>query len=373
MSELADELTNEASNGGISSAEIPFSNGAVETGNQDKSPPEKLSLRDQINKSVEAVRKEEATRVRDTATGKFAKVEASAVEKPAAAEIPKTEQNAQPTESKPVGPPSGWSKEAQALWDQLPPAVKADAVRREAEVAKGFDEYRGKTAQLVEISQAFEPLKPILQQNGIQTEAQAVKRLLEWEGNFRNPETRIQSFQNLARQYGIDIHSLVQNSSPQPSSAQEIPEPLRPVIDQFGNIVQDVNSIKAELQRSRDENISRELSAFAKDKPHFDKVRVMMGQLMQAGLANDLEGAYQKATTLHPEVSATIEAEKAAKAAAELAKTNSEKVARARAASISPSQRAPIGAVNGGAKPKASSVRASLLSSIGELREGQRA
>ncbi|HEY6020168.1 MAG TPA: hypothetical protein VIY48_09785, partial [Candidatus Paceibacterota bacterium] len=156
MSELADALTDEAS-GIVSSAEIPSESAAspAQSGGDTGSPPEKpLSLREQINKSVEAVRKEEATRARDVQTGKFAKVEdkPASAEKPAAAEI-QTEQNAQPEASKPAGPPSGWSKEAQALWETLPPAVKADAVRREAEVAKGFDEYRGKTAQLSEISQ----------------------------------------------------------------------------------------------------------------------------------------------------------------------------------------------------------------------------
>lgn len=385
MSELADELTNEASHGGISSAEINSSNETLDSGNQDHSSTEKLTLRDQINKSVESVRKEEATRARDSATGKFAKIEAGAPEKAAAAEIPKTEQNAQPTESKPVGPPSGWSKEAQALWDQLPPAVKADAVRREAEVAKGFDEYRGKTAQLVEISQVLEPLKPILQQNGIQTEAQAVKRLLEWEGSFRNPATRVQSFHNLARQYGIDIHSLVQNSSPQPSSAQEIPEPLRPVIDQFGNIVQDVNSVKQELQKLRSDRVENELSAFSKDNPYFERVRSHMGRLMSPvtdsngniiipAAAATLEEAYQQAIWGNPEIRKEMLAAEEAKRQAELTKTNAEKVARARAASISPSPRSPNGApVNGQVKSKANSVRASLLSSIGELREGQRA
>ena len=384
MSELADALTNEAANGGVAPAEIPADQpSGGENSPQPSSPEKPLSLREQINKSVEAVRKEEATRARDVQTGKFTKVEASAAEtanaeKPAAAGIPKPEQNAQPEASKPAGPPSGWSKEAQALWDQLPPAVKADAVRREAEVAKGFEEYRGKTAQLQEITQALDPIRPILQQNGIQSDAAAVKQLLQWEGSFRNPATRVQAFHDLARTYGVDLNSLVQNPTQAPSSVQDIPEPLRPVIDQFGNIVQEVNGLKQEFQRSREERISSELTAFA-SKPehaHFDKVRVLMGQLMSSGIVTpgDLEGAYQKATALHPEVSAAIEAEKVAKAAAELAKTNAEKAQRARQAAISPGQRSPNGAVTSGTTPaKRSSVKESVLASIAELREGQRA
>jgi DNA repair exonuclease SbcCD ATPase subunit len=387
MSELADALMQDAPTTDAA-VEIPHDSGhqdepsgAERPGKTTSAPEKPLSLRDQINKSVEAVRTEEAKRVRDAATGKFTtKTEASAAEKPAAAEIPTTEQNASAAASKPAGPPSGWSKEAQALWETLPPSVKADAVRREAEVAKGFEEYRGKTAQLQEISQALDPIRPVLQQNGITSDAHAVKTLLNWEAGFRNPQTRMQAFHQLAQQYGVDLRSLVQ-SQPSPSTAQDIPEPLRPVIDQFGNSVQevrkDVNAVQQELQTLRSERIETELRSFAKDKPHFDKVRVLMGQLMSSGAvpAGDLDTAYQKATLIHPEVSAAIEAERVAKTQAELAKTNAEKAARARQAAVSPAPRSPTGAANGAAAQKSqkASVRDSILSSVAELREGQRA
>lgn len=382
MSELADALSNEAVNGGIAPAEIPaeggggvstpVENGAVPADKSDKP----LSVREQLTKSIETIRTEEAKRVRDVATGKFAKTETPAsAGKPAAAEIPRTEQNAQPVESNPAGPPSAWKN----IWDSLTPEAQAIAVKRETEVAKGFDEYRGKTAQLTEISQALDPIRSILQQNGITSDAAAVKTLLNWEAGFRNPQTRMQAFHSLAQQYGVDLNSLVQNPSQAPQQAQDIPEHLRPVIDQFGTIVQDVNSVKQELQTFRSDNISRELTTFA-SKPehvHFEKVRVIMGQLMNSGIVQpgDLEGAYQKATALHPEVSAAIEADKTAKAQAELAKTNAEKVQRARQAAISPGQRSPNGASAGAAKAKTSSVpvRESLNASIAELREGQRA
>lgn len=332
-------------------------------------PPKKLSLRDQINNSVEEVRK--AERNRDQKTGQFApEPKTKAAPEKAAPEVPKP-QNAQPEAPKPLGPPSSWSKEAKAVWDALPDAAKAAAVKREEEVSKGFDEYRGKTAQLQEISQALEPLRPMLQQQGIATEAQAVKRLLEWEGMFRNPQTRIGAFHQLARQYGVNLSTLVQNPS-EPSTAQGAP--AQPSVDLSG-ITQKVNNLESELQRRDRETVSVKLSEFAKDKPHFEKVRVSMGKLMQAGLASpdDLEGAYQKAISLDPEVSAAITAEKAAKDKAEQDRLAAEKAAKARLASVSPSVRAPSGPVVNGSKEKKPGVRGSILASIAELQAGQRA
>lgn len=355
---------------GVVQAEIPSEQPLVETTDKEPKEAKKPTLRETLNASVEEVRK--AERARDE-RGKFAPEPKKQPEKIAAdkTEIPKTEQNVQPAASKPAGPPSGLSKETVTAWNTLPEHVKSDFTRRSAEFDKGITEYRQKTAQLQEISQALEPLRPVLQQQGIQTEAQAVKRLLEWEASIRNPQTRIHAIRSLAGQYGVDLSQLVQSSS-EPSTAQDIPANLRPVIDQFGNIVQKVNTLESELQRRDQERVSSELSAFAKDKPHFEKVRATMGKLMMSGLATDLEGAYQQAIALDREVSAQIAAEKEATRLAEQQKQQAEKARQARQAAISPSVRAPSGPVANGAKVKPG-VRGSILESIERLRTEQRA
>lgn len=334
--------------------------------------PEKLSLRQQIEKNVETVRTEEAKRAR-AADGKFAKLEAGAAEKPATAEIQKPSQDAQAESPKPSGPPPGWSTEAKAIWDTLPQAVKDAAIKREIDVAAGFEKHQPKIAQLQEITQVLDPIRPEFQKHGL-TDAQAVKRLFEWEGSFRNPQTRVQAFHNLARQYGVDLSTLVPSSQSAAPQAQDIPEPLRPVIDQFGNIVQQVQEIGSRVQSWEQSQISDKLSAFASDPkhPHFEAVRATMGQLMTAGLASDLEQAYQKAVVLDPAISAQIKADEEKNRQAELAKANAEKLKRASSAAISPSARPPTGQAGGTSPPK-SSVRESLLSNIKALREERRA
>lgn len=370
MSELADQVTETE----VSGAETPVgdaagSSGAARPTAAPETPEKPLSLREQLNKSVESIRTEEAKRAR-AADGKFTKLEEGAAKEPATPKSdPKPEANAQPAASKPAGPPSGWSKESKALWDTLPEALKADAVRREAEVAKGFEEYRTKTAQLTEISQALDPIRPVLQQNGIQSDAQAVKRLLEWESSFRNPQTRVAAFHQLAKQYGVDLSTLVPSSPGTPSAAQDIPEPLR---NQFGQIQQTVQDVSSRVQSWEQQQTDRELKAFANDHPHFEAVRVTMGQLMQAGMAPDLESAYQKAIALNPEISAQLRAEEDRKKADELARANAEKVRSATRAAVSPTPRPPSGGSGGQSAPKRG-VRDSILASVQQLREEQRA
>lgn len=335
-----------------------------------------VSLRDQISASVEEVRK--AERARDE-KGKFApepKVKEASEAAPKT-EIPKTGTDAQPKPaSTQVGPPPGWSAESKAFYNSLPPdhPIRKDVAKREGEISEGFKTKTQELNRYQEIEQAIAPVRQVFQQAGIHSDAEAIKNLLGWENSFRNPATRVQSFHNLARQYGVDLSQLAQGPS-EPSTAQDIPAHLRPVLDQFGNIANDVQTLKSELQRRDQETISAKLSDFAKDKPHFEKVRVNMGKLMQAGLVSpdDLDGAYQKAISLDPEVSAAIAAEKAAADQAEQNRIQAEKAKNARLAAISPSVRAPSGPLVNGAKGAKPGVRGSILASIETLRGDQRA
>ncbi len=365
--ELADIQAQEGS-GIVADAPIPEAPAAAPEKAAKPEKSDKSTLRQTLEKSVETVRDAEAKADKagrlHAADGKFAKAE----DKASPVEIPKTEKDAQPTAaSKPDadGPPPGLSKETKALWPTLPPAVKADAVRREQEYAKGIAEKNEKLTRYQDLEQVLAPVRPIFQQNGISNDAAAIKSLLSWEAALRNPNTRMQAFQGLAQQYGINLNS-PQNQAP------EIPDQLRPVYDQFGQLSQTVNTLQGELQRSREEKVSETLAAFSKDKPHFEKVRVYMGQLIQSGASapHDLEGAYQKAIWADPDIRAALIKEQSEKQAAELAKTAQARSQTARAAAISPSTRAPNGpVVNGADKGGKKSVRDTLMASVKELQE----
>jgi hypothetical protein len=376
--ELADQQNLEAE-GAVAGAEIPVSPGETASPSASPATEKPLSVRDQITKSIETVRTEEAKRARDTATGKFTKPEASAEKPAAAAEIQPEKKEAQPEPaSKPFAPPPGFSTETKAFLATLPEdhPIKRDLAKREGEVSNGIKTYSDKAKNYDAIDQIIAPVRSTFQQAGISSDADAIKVLLGWEAGFRNPATRQQAFLNLAQQYGFDISTLVPSSqSGSPSAAQQdIPDQLRPVIDQFGNVAQQVQSVEARLQNWENTQVAERLSAFAGSHPHFEAVRVQMGQLMSAGIVppGDLEKAYQKAIALNDEVSAQIKAEDDRKKSEELARANAEKVRKAALAAVSPSTRPPSGAPSAQTGKKAN-VRESILSSINALREEQRA
>jgi hypothetical protein len=374
--ELADQqVADNEGSGGLTGAEIPTAD--VPVGD---APAEKLSLREQITKNIETVRTEEAKRAR-AADGKFTKLEGAA-EKPATdKEVSQPEKDASPSEpSTAAGPPPGWSAESKAFYNSLPAdhPLRRDIAKREEEVSNGFKNTSAKVKQFDAIEQVIAPVRQTFQQAGIQSDADAIKALFGWEASFRNPASRHQAFHQLAKQYGFDLSTLVPSSqSGAPSAAQDIPEPLRPVIDQFGNIVQQVQSVEARIQSWEQTQVAEKLTAFAADPkhPHFEVVRADMGKLMSAGFVQpgDLEGAYQKAVSMNPEITAQIRAAEEVQRSAEQARANAEKLKRASAAAISPSPRPPSGIANGQAASKKASVGDSVRAAVAHLREEQRA
>ena len=154
----------------------------------------------------------------------------------------------------PAGPPAAWDKRAQALWHQLPPEVRVATQRAEAAYKTAIESHPHLKDYRV-IDEALAPLRPVLQQHGIQTASQAVTRLLDWEGRFRNPQTRIQAFHQLAHEYGVDL-------------------------GQFGGGMQ-MQHQQPQYTAEHVASAERTISQFA-SRPNFAKVSATMGGLIMA-------------------------------------------------------------------------------------------
>lgn len=383
MDELADQHAAE-------SAEIAANSGG-DIGPAEK--PERVpTLRETLNKSVEEVRERE--RSRDQKTGQYLKEKQNkaAPEKVAVAKESsqgdgvsaapaKVQQETQASTPKaPAGPPPGWSPESKAFFDSLPPdhPLRQDVAKREEEVSNGFKSYSEKTKQYEALERVLAPSRTRFQQFGVQNDAEAISRLFEWEAAFANPHTKMQAFHNLAKTYGVDLSQFARQSSAPSDGSQETPDPLRPVLDEVGQLRQQVTGIVTSQQLAEQQRVASTIEAFANDKdkhPHFEKVRVAMGQLMQAGIVppNDLEGAYQRAIWADPELRDQLLREQDEKRKAEFLKTQADAAAKARQAAVSPAPRARQAAPVNGADKSSKGVRGSILTAINELREDQRA
>jgi hypothetical protein len=259
-------------------------------------------------------------------------------------------------------PPSSWSKDQWDRWGKLDPETQAYIEKREADYAKGVSTYKGQWDQAQPIYEAMQPFMPELQQYGIQP-AQWIQNL----GNAHrtlalgSPEQKAQMFAKLATDYGVPLQALAPQA-PGPDG-----QPTQPQVDpQFGYIAQTVSSLQNRLQQfetfqqqQEQQRIQSEIDRFKSDKPHFDAVKETMGQLLQSGVAPDLQSAYEKAIRLHDDIWSQRQNEERAKQAEALREEQRKaeearqaEIARKKAAAVSPRSSSPTGNTTAGGGKK---------------------
>lgn len=292
-------------------------------------------------------------RVRDE-NGRFApKAGESAAAPPVEQNAPTEDgQDAKPIEpaSKPIGgPPPGWSAESKAKFAELPPSIQADVLKREKEVSDGFRQVSERIRPLMAVEEIIAPRREFFAQHGFQNDAQVINHLMSYSDAMdRDPTGTIKV---LADAYRVDLGKLFGANPAQAGQEEgEIPPAVAELRQRNAILEQRLQSIEGSLtvqqrrseaerahqERLQSESIVSEVSTFSADKPHFQKVRPLMGALLQSGAAKGLEDAYQMAVFADPETRVAVQAEEDAKrrAGEEMKKRQAAEKAKAAAVSI---------------------------------------
>lgn len=400
----------------IGSAEVPVmpppdSGGAGEAATPEPrdGKPEKLSIRQSLERGFADAKKAQPEekpvapkkdkKPARAADEMRAEAEGTAPE-PVEGEVPAGE--AAPAPEKPTtAAPTAWPKEAKEVWATLPLNVQAAVLKRETDVQKGVDELKGKYA---EIDGAIAPHIDAIRRHG-HTPAQAVNQMFSWfHALAGNPDV---AFPALLRSFNFDPRRLVPQQQQQPAAqpgaaaapvgpdGKPVAQPadaVQPAVQNYINQItnklsqlenafsQKIGAVENTFQQQSEAKTQEVLMGWAKDKPHFEKVRVLMSQLIASGAVPlkdgrvDLDGAYDAAIYANPEVRGTMQAEqqKAAQtlqvAAAAKEKAAQQAAAdKARKSNVSLAPSAPGTGSPAGKPKKGRSVRESLKDAMEEL------
>ena len=252
---------------------------------------------------------------------------------------------------KPVRPTT-WKKEYLPIWDkltageQLTPEESLKLAeysnQRESEYKKGVSTYKQEADNAKSLVEAIAPFVPELQKQNIHPAA--------WINNLGRAhmilssapyDQRVQLFHRLAQDYGIQLGESV-------APTQQYQDPQSYALNQqlaaLQNEVQQVRGWKEQQELSRlNAEIDRVRSNVEKF-PHFEVVREDMAQLLERGLAQDLESAYAKAVRMNDEVFQLEQERLLTQAKKEASKA--QQVAKAKAAAVSLKSVTPSGVVN---------------------------
>lgn len=243
-------------------------------------------LENPSNEEIEVVETTESNDTRDIIERELDKVEVEPEEKHVAEE--KT------IEDKPKHNWSSWKREAAEELEKLPENVQKHIIERESQFHKGLEQYREAANFAKTMDKSIAPFKEYLTQLQVTPDV-AFRELLKTEKTLRTgtPQEKIEMFQKLAHDYQIDVGTVI--NTPFNRQAAQYKDQLAWTQSQLEQ-ANDFRQSHEEIQ------INAAISDFGQRHEHFEDVRFTMADLLEKGLANDLNDAYAKAVRLDDNV-----------------------------------------------------------------------
>jgi hypothetical protein len=294
----------------------------------------------------EIVPVENADARREMLSAQFDEVEAAAPEpervQPAQAEKPRDEvgkfAKAAPaevkTEEDPVWrrPPASWKKDYHETWNLADDKLKQYAWQRESEMKAGVEPLISKAQFADQMQEVLNPYMNTIQGLGIDA-PKAVKALMEADHALRysNPQEKRQYFARLAQSYGVNLND-VGYDLPQQVNVDPTIYALQ---NELNNVRGEVQGWKQQQEQQQNQALLGEINNFSQKAEHFEEARPAMIQLLQSGMATDLDDAYEKAIRLNPELFDAVQSGLQAQTDATKRAAANTAAKRARAAAVS--------------------------------------
>ena len=260
------------------------------------------------------------------------------------------EVKAETPEVPPLEAPQHWSAADKQRFSGMPRDAQEYVLERDKSMTADYTRKTQETAQMRQqlepLMHVLEPMMPAIRQAGI-TPQQYMAQLIQGDRSIQaNP---LGAIQQIARNAGINLDALEQ----QAATVQQ-PDPqvnaLQQQVQQLQGYVQN-NEERAAQERQA--GLVNQIDTFASQTdaegnlahPHFDSLRVTMGQLIESGAASDLNDAYSKALRLDDSLyQQSLEAERTKVKTAE-DKRRKEAVAKAKKVPTRRSANPPAGTV----------------------------
>jgi uncharacterized membrane-anchored protein YhcB (DUF1043 family) len=221
------------------------------------------------------------------------------------------------------------------VWKGLPEQARQEVHRREQDMHNGLRQYKDAAGFGQSLAREMAPYQGIMQKNGVTP--QAIVRDIMGALNTMatgSDESKASTFLQLSRTYGINLDHVMSLHSRAPSQPAPELTALKQEIGEVRNRLTQADQEREQaLQREDDAAVNRFLNDPKNE--HAKSVSQQMAELLNTGLAKDLDDAYQQAIWRHPEVRQKL----LAKQEAERRKTESEAAKAARRASSTNVQR----------------------------------
>lgn len=182
--------------------------------------------------------------------------------------------------------PSSWKPDVAAKWADLPAEVKAEIQRRETEYHKGIEQYKPYAQLGQEYERVVGPNMDMIRQAGVQPAA-ALEYLFNAHRTltYGTPEQKREAIARIARDCQIDLKDLA------PAA------PVEPQVQRLMQERQQLQQFQQETLQQQQQAVLNQIQEFAQapGHEHFEAVQQDMSMMLQSGMAQSLQEAYDKA------------------------------------------------------------------------------
>ena len=257
---------------------------------RDEAPQAEVTdRRAMLEQGLEAAEKGEPVDGRDS-QGRFA---------PRATQVEPPETEAEP----PVWrrPPASWKKDYHEVWQKADPKMQEYAWQREEQMRAGVEPLLSKAQFADTMQEAIAPYLPTIQGMGLSPE-KAVSALMQADYTLRTapPQQKMQLFMQLAQSYGIQLPTGGQSPQQQPQA--QVDPLVWQLQNELNNVRGEVMGWKQQQEMQQNQQLLGEINQFSMKADHFEEARPTMIQLLQSGMAETLDEAYEKAIRLNPDL-----------------------------------------------------------------------
>lgn len=227
-------------------------------------------------------------------------------------------------------PPASWKKDYHEVWQTADPKLKEYAWQREEEMKKGVEPLLTKAQFADQIQQAIEPYQNNLKTLGIEP-PQAIQALMNADNVLRNgtPQQKAAMFASLSQQYGVNLGEIG-------SLQQQTVDPTVSMLqNELYSVKNEVMTWKQQQEAAQNQALLSEIEQFSQKNEYFEDARPTMIQLLNSGVAKNLEDAYNKAVRLDEALFDKIQQSQQAKAEAAKRESANKAAKAAKAAAVS--------------------------------------
>lgn len=249
--------------------------------------------------------------------------------------------------------PSSWKPDVAAKWADLPAEVKAEIQRRETEYHKGIEQYKPYAQLGQDYERIMAPHMEMVRAAGVTPDV-AINHLMGYHRvlTFGTPDQKRDVIARIARDCQIDLQGIT------PAA------PVDPQVQQLMQQNQQLQQFQQNTLQQNQQTVLNQIQEFAQapGHEHFEVVQHDMSMMLQSGMAQNLQDAYEKAVWARPDLRQSLVEKERTEAEKRATETARRTKAKSAAGSIKGS-----GSTSSGALPDNASLEDTVAAAVDGL------